>query len=615
MKPLNRFLNLIGLMSLLFLGQCTKQEEPVPVSVPTLTTTAVSGIGKTTAFGGGTLLTDGNGEITQQGLVWNLTSNVTVNSPFKVLVPVGSTDIFSATMTGLTAGTTYFVRAFATNSAGTGYGQELIFTTGALDLATVTTGLATNIQFNAATIAGTVVSEGDGTVTDRGIVYKTSAGPTLTDLKQSSGIGAGAFTASLTGLSPGTTYFARAFATTSVGTSYGAELTFSTVPVQNLALRFDGVNDYVTIPQASLGTNITVEAWVYWEGATATTDATSNWQRVFDFNSGTGSYMFFSTRKNADFFPRFGIKAPGGAEQFLTGKYRWSTNRWHHVAVVLNGSTGRLYIDGVEEDAKSMTFTGSSLGSIANFWLGRSAFGDPYFKGRIDDVRIWNTARSASQVATNMKANLTGLETGLVSLYRFETTATANGTNTGITGLTNQVAAGTSGVLNGFSLTGSLSNWTDNVSFPAGFTIGQSYEGGKIAYLDATGLHGFIAAPSDQSFEVVWSSINISISTSLSITSGQQNTDNIVAVHLSGSYAASLCANLVLNNFEDWYLPSHAQAIQLASVASAVGLTSSQYWTSSQNNSTSAYCMYIPTVEMGICSKGAFNAVRAVRSF
>ena len=618
MKPTTRslYVSLLLFIGLPFLEGCTVEESTL-VLEPGVITYSASSVTKNSATVSAEVLGDGNGEILQRGVVYSESPNPTINLATKALV-VGGVGSFSADISGLKPNTKYYANGFATNSKGTGYGFEISFTTSDLQPASVLTFTpASSITATSASVSGEVLNQGDATVTERGIVYKTSASPTTADSKVMAGSGTGSFTASLTGLSPGTTYYAKAYAVTSVGTSYGAQMSFATTALQNLALQFDGTNDYVSIPQSSLSTTITIEAWVYWEGSTSTGDATSNWQRVFDFNNFTGSYMFFSTRKNGDFFPRFGIKAPGGAEQFLTGKYRWSTNRWHHVAVVLNGSTGRLYIDGVEEDSKAMTYTGSSLGSLPNFWLGRSAFGDPYFKGRIDDVRIWNTARSASQIATNMKVNLTGSEAGLVSFYRFETTATANGANSGITTLTNQVATGTSGVLNGFSLTGSLSNWTDNVSFPESFVIGQAYGGGKIAYLDATGLHGFVVTTSHQNggSGIVWTPSSTNIPTSTGINSGMANTILIVNAFPSGPSAAKICSDLVLNGFDDWYLPSKDQLTAMAPHHSILGLTSF-IWSSSQESVDWAWHQNPPSgITIQVKTTATLTKVRAVRSF
>jgi hypothetical protein len=93
---------------------------------------------------------------------------------------------------------------------------------------TVTTATASSITSTSASSGGDVTSDGGASVTARGVCWSTSANPTTGDSKTSDGSGTGSFTSSITGLSPNTTYHSRAYATNSVGTSYGADKTFTT---------------------------------------------------------------------------------------------------------------------------------------------------------------------------------------------------------------------------------------------------------------------------------------------------------------------------------------------------------------------------------------------------
>ena len=98
-----------------------------PVSVPTVTTSAVTSITETTATSGGNITSDGGLPVTARGVCWSTTTNPTVDS-YKTTDGSG-TGSFSSSLTGLTAGITYYVRAYATNSAGTAYGEEKTFKT------------------------------------------------------------------------------------------------------------------------------------------------------------------------------------------------------------------------------------------------------------------------------------------------------------------------------------------------------------------------------------------------------------------------------------------------------------------------------------------------------
>jgi uncharacterized protein (TIGR02145 family) len=95
---------------------------------PTITTTAVSSIGTTTASSGGVITADGGASVTQRGLVWSTSTNPTIALSTKTEDGTG-TGTYTSALSGLIANTTYYVRAYATNSAGTGYGAEVSFAT------------------------------------------------------------------------------------------------------------------------------------------------------------------------------------------------------------------------------------------------------------------------------------------------------------------------------------------------------------------------------------------------------------------------------------------------------------------------------------------------------
>ena len=98
-----------------------------PAVVPTVTTTAISEIDKTTATGGGNVTADGDATVTARGICWSTSQNPTISGSHTT--DGTGTGSFTSAMTGLTAGTTYYVRAYATNIAGTAYGEEVSFTT------------------------------------------------------------------------------------------------------------------------------------------------------------------------------------------------------------------------------------------------------------------------------------------------------------------------------------------------------------------------------------------------------------------------------------------------------------------------------------------------------
>jgi hypothetical protein len=196
--------------------------------IPTVTTAAVTNITQTTATSGGTVTSDGGATVTARGVCWSTSSNPTTADSH---TSDGSgTGTFISNLNGLTANTLYYVRAYATNSVGTAYGNEVTFSTLPNPvLPTVTTTAVTNIAQTTATSGGDVTSDGGTTVTARGVCWDTSSNPTTANSHTTDGSGTGTFVSNLTGLTPNTLYYVRAYATNSLGTAYGNEVSFTTL--------------------------------------------------------------------------------------------------------------------------------------------------------------------------------------------------------------------------------------------------------------------------------------------------------------------------------------------------------------------------------------------------
>jgi hypothetical protein len=202
-------------------------------NLPTITTSPISAITPTSATSGGSSIVDGGASITQKGIVWSTLPNPTISLSTKTTQGTGTAS-FVSNMTNLTPGTLYYVRSYATNSAGTGYGNEITFTTSSLSLPTVSTATITNIQFTSAQGGGNVLTDGNSPVTARGVIWSTSPNPTVSlSTKTTNGTGLGTFTSDIINLTPGTFYYVRAYATNSVGTGYGDPVVFTATPGQS----------------------------------------------------------------------------------------------------------------------------------------------------------------------------------------------------------------------------------------------------------------------------------------------------------------------------------------------------------------------------------------------
>jgi len=198
--------------------------------LPTITTTSATAVTLTTAVSGGNITSDGGSAVTARGICYSTTSNpTTANTVVTGGAGIGS---FSSSITGLTTLTTYYIRAFATNSVGTAYGNQVSVTPSpAPTIPTLTTTVVTSIALTSATSGGNISSDGGASVTSRGICYSTSPSPTTASSLVSGGTGIGSFISNMTGLTSGSTYYVRAYATNSVGTAYGNQVSFTAIGI------------------------------------------------------------------------------------------------------------------------------------------------------------------------------------------------------------------------------------------------------------------------------------------------------------------------------------------------------------------------------------------------
>jgi hypothetical protein len=209
---------------------CRKNDSvssPV-MTIPILTTSIVGGITQTTAQSGGVVASAGGAGISELGVCWSLSVNPTT-SDIKTDEGTG-TGSFSSEVSGLKPGTAYYLRAYATNSFGTSYGNEQSFTTLQLGIPVLTTSTIDSITQTTALSGGSISTDNGAQITARGVCWSTSVNPTILDQSTSDGTGTGNFSALLTGLAKTTTYYLRAYATNSFGTAYGDELAFTSFP-------------------------------------------------------------------------------------------------------------------------------------------------------------------------------------------------------------------------------------------------------------------------------------------------------------------------------------------------------------------------------------------------
>ena len=230
------------------------------------------------------------------------------------------------------------------------------------------------------------------------------------------------------------------------------------------ALHFDGADDYIrvstTLPVSTA--NFTIELWV----KPGSIDA--SYHGIFgsqNSSGGRGPSLWVGPNGNlhCDSYSG-GVRYDG----LTSGNNFFTANTWTHVAWVKDATTYRVFKNGVQH---STSFSAPSNVDLVNafFDIGRV---DNYFYGIIDEVRIWNVARTQSQISSYKDKQINGSMTGLVASYHFNQ-GTASGSNSGVTTLDVDPAFSSSynGVLNNFSLSGSTSNWVS-----AGLTLPVTWQ-------------------------------------------------------------------------------------------------------------------------------------------
>ena len=189
-------------------------------NAPTVTTNDATGITAITAKGNGNVTADGGATVTERGICWGTSQNPNISGNH--LSSSAGTGYFAAELTGLAENTTYYVRAYATNSAGTAYGDNKTFTTKTIVDPVVTTLDVIHIRQNSAVGVARLTDQGNDPTTERGVCWSSSVTlPTLNNPNcrhAKNGVGEGDYSVSMSYIEPNTLYYMRAYAKNSKGT-------------------------------------------------------------------------------------------------------------------------------------------------------------------------------------------------------------------------------------------------------------------------------------------------------------------------------------------------------------------------------------------------------------
>ena len=292
------------------------------------------------------------------------------------------------------------------------------------------------------------------------------------------------------------------------------------------ALHFDGTNDKVqtTYPGVLGSANRTFEAWIYLDVTPTANRCIMDYGRNAAYSRNT-----------------FGVNA-NRSLVYLSGGNNISSNTsvipvatWTHVAFVLNNGTGYFYVNGVQAGSGVLPLV-NTPSNYENLIIGNRVTGGSIpFPGRIDEVRMWDLARTQTEITSSMNIEFCSAPSALKAYYKFNQ-GTAAGTNTTVTTATDD--AGTNnGTLTNFALTGTTSNWVTGKSiFPAAIVSSFSVT----SCGSYTMPNGTVITTAGTYFDTVNSSISCDSLDSYVITLSSATVKNIVADSGCATYTTPL---------------------------------------------------------------------------
>ncbi len=546
----------------------------------TVTTAAPGAVSYTTATGGGTVVSDNGAPVSSRGVCWGTAPAPTTAGT--CYAEAGGMGPFAAPVTGLAAATTYHVRAFAVNAGGTSYGDERTFTTLAPAVPSLTTKPVGGIASWIAGSGGNIATDGGSAITAKGVCWSLNPGPTTANAKTIDGTGPASFNSTLTGLSPLTTYHVRAYATSALGTAYGNELAFTTT---DLATPGPTVPVVGTAASAITGsTTASSGGYVSNDGGSAVTARGVCWSTAQDptlaatcSTDGTGVGFFSSTVT--------GLSGCGVV---------------YYVRAYATNATGTGY-------GTQATVSTGLLPSVTTATVTDVGYHGATSGGTVPDdggcaisqkgvAWSWNPNPTIANPRTTDGAGSAPFASSITGLYANRTYYVR--------------AYATNGVGTAY---GAQEVFT--TAEPPTPYLGQHHAGGIVFYVDGTGLHGLVAAEEDQGWRT-WGCPGTSVPTGGALGTGATNTAAIVASCGEANIAARIADDLLLNAYDDWFLPSRDEVSLMYANLTAVGLGNlgGYYWTSTEASPDSAVTRFSDGWTPAF-RKGDAWPVRAVRAF
>jgi len=528
-------------------------------SISTVALSAITGI---TATSGGNITNDGGSPVLARGVCWNTATSPTIaNSKTTDGSGIG---VYASNLTGLIPGTVYYIKAYSMNSNVITYGNELTFTTSATAPTMAATTAASLITGSTATSGGNVTSDGGTPITERGICWATTSTPTTASSGKvfitNPSPGTGTFTANLTGLSGGTTYYVRAYAINSVGTTYGIQISFVTSVV---------TPTLVTVaPTNILGATATSGGSMSWNGG-----GYSNYQNYgvcysVTPNSATPTYISTNTSN-------FAVNPLVNITPWVTGLTGLTANTTYYIRSFLYVyKAGWSYIYGNELSFTTSSPTAPTIAStsaITNITANTGTSGGAISSDGGSPITAKGVCWGISANPTLGVGNFTSDGTG------------SNSFTSAIAGLTSSTLYYVRAyATNSIGTTYGSTDVTFTTWVQAPYTLGQMLSYGRVGYVAPDGS-GFIVSPEIPS-QNGWGCNGVNVTgTSTALGTGQANTAAILACSAGTTTAASVASSYNGGGFNDWYLPSSGDWAQIAANYYWYGLNRNKmYYTSSQ---------------------------------